>query len=65
MERNVPDFKPAGHQVIMSAGALGLAFYAAYLGGDMVYKHGVGVQRQGEGAENKKSQIAELTAKKE
>jgi len=65
MERNVPDFKPAGHQVIMSAGALGLAFYAAYLGGDMVYKQGVGVQRQGEGAENKKSQVADFTAKKE
>ncbi|KAG0645256.1 hypothetical protein D0Z07_8820 [Hyphodiscus hymeniophilus] len=65
MERNVPDFKPAGHQVIMSVGALALAFYAAYMGGELVYKHGVGVQRQGEGAEIKKSQMEEFAAKKE
>lgn len=49
----------------MSTGALGLAFYAAYLGGDLVYKQGVGVQRQGEGAEIKKSQMEDSAAKKE
>ena len=37
----------------MSVIALTTQFYAAYLGGDLIYTHGVGVQRQGEGAELK------------
>lgn len=61
----MPDFKPAGHQIVMSAGALGLAFYAAYLGGGLVYTRGVGVQRMGTGAELKKKELDEVAAKKE
>jgi uncharacterized membrane protein len=49
-ERNVADFCPAGHQVVVSAALMAVQMYAAYLGGDLVYTHGVGVQRMGEGA---------------
>lgn len=52
-ERNVADFRPAGHQVVMSAVLMGVQMYAAYLGGDLIYTHGVGVQRMGEGAKKK------------
>lgn len=49
MERNrgFEDYRPHGHQVLLSAGGLALTFYAAYLGGGLVYEHGVGVQRMG------------------
>jgi len=40
----------------MSAVFLGIQMYAAYLGGGLIYTHGVGVQRQGKGAEEKKQQ---------
>lgn len=53
MERNVPDYRPAGHQIAMSAVFMGVQMYAAYLGGGLIYTHGVGVQRQGEGAKEK------------
>jgi len=53
LERNVPDFRPGGGQVIMSAVLMAVQIYAAYLGGDLIYTHGVGVQRQGEGAKKK------------
>ncbi|PMD28669.1 hypothetical protein NA56DRAFT_640260 [Hyaloscypha hepaticicola] len=53
LERNVPDFRPGGGQVIMSAVLMAVQMYAAYLGGDLIYTHGVGVQRQGEGAKKK------------
>jgi len=56
LERNAPDFRPAGYQVAMSGVALAVQMYAAYLGGDLIYTYGVGVQRQGEGAEKKKQQ---------
>ncbi|PMD42924.1 hypothetical protein L207DRAFT_563741 [Hyaloscypha variabilis F] len=52
-ERNVPDFKPAGHQIVMSAVFLAVQGYAAYLGGDLIYAHGVGVQRMGQAAKKK------------
>jgi uncharacterized membrane protein len=52
-ERNVPDFRPAGHQVAMSAVLTAVQMYAAYLGGDLIYSHGVGVQRMGESAKKK------------
>jgi uncharacterized membrane protein len=55
-ERNVPDFQPAGHQVVLSAILVAVQMYAAYLGGDLIYTHGVGVQRMGEGAKKKKQQ---------
>jgi len=52
-ERNVPDFRPAGHQIAMSAVLVAVQVYAAYLGGDLIYSHGVGVQRMGEAAKKK------------
>jgi len=52
-ERNATDFRPAGHQVVMSAILMAVQMYAAYLGGDLIYTHGVGVQRMGEGAKKK------------
>jgi len=52
-ERNVPDYTPAGHQIAMSAVLMAIQMYAAFLGGDLIYKHGVGVQRMGEGAKKK------------
>ncbi|KAE9374036.1 hypothetical protein N431DRAFT_404522 [Stipitochalara longipes BDJ] len=52
-ERNVPDFRPAGHQIVMSAALMAVQMYAAYLGGDLIYAHGVGVQRMGEAAKKK------------
>jgi len=56
MERHRPheDYRPYGHQIVLSGGALVMAMYAAYLGGGLVYTHGVGVQRMGAGAEEKK-----------
>lgn len=56
MERNRPheDYRPYGHQILLSAVAMGLTMFAAYLGGSLVYKHGVGVQRMGDGLEEKK-----------
>ena len=65
MDRNAEDFKPAGHQTVLSAGALFMAFYAAYLGGGLVYTRGVGVQRMGTGAEIKKREMEKFAAKKE
>lgn len=49
MERNksFEDYRPEGHQILLSAGGLALTFYAAYIGGGLVYEHGVGVQRMG------------------
>jgi uncharacterized membrane protein len=52
-ERNVADFRPAGYQVVMSAILMVVQVYAAYLGGDLIYAHGVGVQRMGEAAKKK------------
>jgi len=56
MERHRPyeDYRPYGHQIILSGGALVMTLYAAYLGGGLIYTHGVGVQRMGAGAEEKK-----------
>ena len=39
--------------------AIPLFFYSAYLGGSLVYKYGMGVQRQGESAEVKDRQEKE------
>jgi len=65
MERHRPfeDYRPYGHQILLSGAALGLTMYAAYLGGALVYEHGVGVQRMGHGKEIKEKEIKE--AKKE
>lgn len=55
MERNrgPDDYRLQGHQILLSAGGLALTLYAAYLGGGLVYEHGVGVQRQGRGKAEK------------
>jgi len=65
MERNRPheNYRPYPHQIALSAGALMMTFYAAYLGGSLVYEHSVGVQRMGAGAEEKKSKVADLVNK--
>jgi uncharacterized membrane protein len=52
-ERNVADCQPAVYQVVMSAILMAIQMYAAYLGGDLIYAHGVGVQRMGEAAKEK------------
>lgn len=67
MERNRAheDYRPYGHQIVLSAGAIGLTLFAAYLGGGLVYKHGVGVQRMGDGLEEKKKEQKELLEKSE
>jgi len=56
MERDRPheDYRPYRHQLVLSAGALVMTLYAAYLGGSLIYTHGVGVQRMGTGEEEKK-----------
>ncbi|EON67570.1 hypothetical protein W97_06938 [Coniosporium apollinis CBS 100218] len=46
--RNTTGFIPTGTHQVMSAAALPMLFFSAYLGGAMVYKYGVGVQRMGE-----------------
>ncbi|KAH8758085.1 hypothetical protein BGZ57DRAFT_527717 [Hyaloscypha finlandica] len=53
-ERNVADFRPAGYQVVMSAILMAVQMYAAYLGGELIYAHGVGVQRMGEAAKKQR-----------
>ena len=58
------DFRPARHQIVMSGVMLLLTFYAAYLGGGLVYEQGVGVQRMGKGADIKKETIEKEAAKK-
>ncbi|RDW89207.1 hypothetical protein BP6252_01239 [Coleophoma cylindrospora] len=59
-ERNAVDFRPEAHQVGLSAIALMATFYAAFLGGSLIYTHGVGVQRQGKGLEEKTKKMAEI-----
>ncbi|GAA5986052.1 hypothetical protein JCM11641_005539 [Rhodosporidiobolus odoratus] len=44
---------------LLSAVAVPLFFYSAYLGASLVYEYGVGVQRQGEAAEIKEKQEKE------
>lgn len=67
MERNrgFEDYRPYGHQILASGAALGITLYAAYLGGGLVYEHGVGVQRMGTGKEIKDKEIAKAAAKKQ
>ncbi len=69
MERNrgFEDFRPHGHQILLSAAAMGLTMYAAYLGGALVYSQGVGVQRMGHAKEEKDKKEAKKIreAKKE
>lgn len=51
--RNVQNNMPTGFSLFLSALTLPGLFYSAYLGGSLVYEHGVGVMRQGSGKQNK------------
>lgn len=53
---------PAGTPISGSRALFALSIiigtgFSAYLGGSLVYEHGVGVQRQGDGAEHKKDEL--------
>jgi uncharacterized membrane protein len=65
--RNVEGFLPSGVNVLISSIMLGAVAYSGFLGGGLVYTHGVGVQRMGKGKEEKDKNIAEIkkSAKKE
>lgn len=56
-------FLPTGVNTLISATMLGGVIYSAYLGGGLVYEHGVGVQRMGKGKEIKDSMIEEEKSK--
>ena len=51
--RRVPGFEPSNTNILLSGMTLPLMMYSAYLGGSLVYKYGVAVQRQGEAAQIK------------
>ncbi|CAL3971532.1 unnamed protein product [Diplocarpon coronariae] len=51
-------FAPSGGNAFVSLGILGGVGYAAFLGGGLVYEHGVGVQRMGRGKEEKEQKQA-------
>ncbi|KAL2066055.1 hypothetical protein VTL71DRAFT_2126 [Oculimacula yallundae] len=58
---------PSGKNTFVSALMLGGVGYAAFLGGGLVYTHGVGVQRMGKGKEEKEEGLRKeiAQAKKE
>jgi uncharacterized membrane protein len=53
--RNENAFTPSTTNVAISAGAIPLSIGAAYLGGSLIYKYGMGVGK-GSGSKQKKSQ---------
>ena len=48
--------------MLVSALLFGAIGYSGYLGGGLVYEHGVGVQRQGHGKEEREKEERELKA---
>ena len=60
-------YMPTGRNTLVSFLMLGGVGYAAFLGGGLVYTHGVGVQRMGKGKEEKDAEVAKekVEAKKE
>lgn len=50
---------PSGVNVLISSMILGGVIYSAYLGGTLVYKYGVAVQRQGDGKAIKEKMMSE------
>ncbi|KAG4413265.1 hypothetical protein IFR04_013616 [Cadophora malorum] len=60
-------YMPTGSNTLVSFLMLGGVGYAAFLGGGLVYTHGVGVQRMGKGKEEKDAEVAKekVEAKKE
>jgi uncharacterized membrane protein len=63
----VEGYLPDGVNALVSSVLLGGVIFSAYLGGSLIYKHGVGVQRQGDGKEIKEKMIRDVKrdAKKE
>jgi uncharacterized membrane protein len=53
-------FETSGTNASISAVLLFSTLYSAYLGGSLIYKHGVGVKRMGEGLKKKQAEDAEL-----
>jgi uncharacterized membrane protein len=51
--RSVPGYAPSALNVILSTAMIPTLLFSAFLGGSMVYKYGVGVQRMGEAADIK------------
>lgn len=51
--RNVRAFEPSTTNIVLSGLTLPTMMFSAYLGGSLVYKYGVGVQRQGQAAQIK------------
>jgi len=65
LERGRPHeyYRPYPHQIILSGGTLVMSLYAAYLGGSLIYKHGVGVKRMGAGKEERKDEMKKAVDK--
>jgi uncharacterized membrane protein len=61
--RKVDGYMISGTNAFVSGVLLGGVMFSAYLGGSLVYKHGVGVQRQGEGKEIKEKSMKEQKQK--
>jgi uncharacterized membrane protein len=55
----VEGFMPNGVNALISSVMLGGVIYSAYLGGNLVYKYGVAVQRQGDGKAIKEKMVSE------
>lgn len=58
-KRGAEDFVPGGSNVVVSSVILAAVGYAAFLGGGLVYEHGVGVQRMGHGKAEKEGRVIE------
>ena len=59
----VDGYMITGANTFVSAILFGGVIFSAYLGGSLVYKHGVGVQRQGEGKEIKEKTMKQQKEK--
>lgn len=58
--RHVEGFLSSGANVLISSILFGAVAYSGYLGGGLVYEHGVGVQRMGDGKKEKDRKVAEV-----
>lgn len=59
-KKNRVGFMPNRVNLLLSGLMLGAVGYSSFLGGGLVYEHGVGVQRQGHGKEEKERGGEEL-----
>jgi uncharacterized membrane protein len=60
-QRGAAAFAPSRINAVISGLILSGVVFSAYLGGTLVYKHGVGVQRMGEGKDIKEEGISRKT----